>query len=538
MPVKIFFCYAHEDEALLKRLQAQLRPLRHSGRIEAWHDRDISAGTDWESEISIHLNQAQIILLLVSPDFINSDYCYGIEMQCALERHKQGLVKAIPVILRPSLWQETPLRDLQALPTDATPVISRQWHSLDEAFLDIADGIRKTVAQLALGNSNENQQIIDVPSPNKPAVINTIHEHQNVNQRKFPAQIEKAAVAAGLVLRCQLEKDFMLITQIRQKIYMLLEVEPTQSFPRMRMPLNFALVLDHSGSMKGAKLRNVKEAVKLVIDSLEPTDYISVVIFDDQSQVIIPSLPCNDKAGMKAAIDQILDAGGTTMSLGMINGFNELQRWNIPNAIKRMILLTDGLTYGDIDQCRQLAHDVAAAGIPIYTLGIGSDVDSDMLNDIAVVSGGEAEFIQNPVVVYNFFQQQVQSAMDVTIRNATLLLRLPTGVTPTRAVKVLPTITDFGPGVLSSDRQVTIPLGDLMKDQPLSIICELMVTSSRHAGLYRLAQTELTYDAPILGIVGNQIRLDSQIAFTTDANQSNMFNENVRNLVASVKDFS
>lgn len=87
MPVKIFFCYAHEDEAMLKKLKTQLRPLQRQGLInELWYDREISAGTDWEQEIVTHLNTSQIILLLVSADFIDSDYCYSKEMQRAIER--------------------------------------------------------------------------------------------------------------------------------------------------------------------------------------------------------------------------------------------------------------------------------------------------------------------------------------------------------------------------------------------------------------------------------------------------------------------
>src|SRR5438046_10329818 len=110
----------------------------------------------------------------------------------------------------------------------------------------------------------------------------------------------------------------------------------------VRMPLNFARVLDHSGSMKGAKLKNVKEAVKMVIDRLEPTDYISVVIFDDTSQVIIPSMPAADPVGMKAAIDRIQDAGGTAMSFGMARGLGELRKRSIPTPTNRMSLLTAG----------------------------------------------------------------------------------------------------------------------------------------------------------------------------------------------------
>src|SRR5581483_5990231 len=315
-----------------------------------------------------------------------------------------------------------------------------------------------------------------------------------------------------VTLAHQVGKEFMPVTGGSQLAYVLLEAKPTSMMAQVRMPLNFALVLDHSGSMKGAKLRNVKEAVKMLIDRLEPTDYVSVVIFDDTAQVIIPSMPANDKPGMKAAIDQIRDAGGTTMSLGMIQGLNELRRWNIPNAVNRMILLT----YGDAQRCRQLASDAAAVGIGIYTLGIGSDWDEDLLDVVGQTSasGQPAEFIRDPSDALNVFQQQVQSAVNVALRNATLIMRLPVGVTPKKAVLVLPYIKDLGQGVLS-DRQIIIPLGDLEKEQPQSVLVELML-DPRPEGLFRIGQAELTYDVPIAGLAGESVRDDIKVNFTSD----------------------
>ena len=125
-------------------------------------------------------------------------------------------------------------------------------------------------------------------------------------------------------------------------------------------------------------------------------------------------MSANDKPGMKAAIDKIQDAGGTTMSRGMTLGLNELHRWDIPNAIKRMILLTYGVTYGDTDRCRQLARDAAAAGISINTLGIGSDWDESLLDDIGQLSGGmPAEFIRSTADAMTIFEQQVQNALNL-----------------------------------------------------------------------------------------------------------------------------
>jgi Ca-activated chloride channel family protein len=331
-----------------------------------------------------------------------------------------------------------------------------------------------------------------------------------------------------VTLAHQLGKDFMPVTGGSQVAYALIEAKPTELMAQVRMPLNFALVIDHSGSMKGAKLRNVKEAVKMVIDRLEPSDYISVVIFDDTAQVIIPSMPANDRPGMKAAIDRIMDAGGTTMSLGMIQGLGELRRWNIPNAVSRMILLTDGVTYGDTDRCRQLARDAAAAGIAIYPLGIGADWDENLLDDIGQLSGGmPAEFIRTPADAMSIFEQQVQSAVAVAVRNAVLTLRLPAGVSPRKAVKVLPIIRDIDQSALS-DRQVVIPLGDLEKDTPQSVLVELMI-DPRPAGLFRIAQAELTYDVPIANLVGERIRDDIKVTFTTDPNEAAQVNPLVMN---------
>lgn len=331
-----------------------------------------------------------------------------------------------------------------------------------------------------------------------------------------------------VTLAHQVGKDYMPVTGGSQLAYVLVETKPTELMAQVRMPLNFALVLDHSGSMKGPKLQNVKEAVKMVIDRLEPTDYISVIIFDDTCQVIIPSMPARDPIGMKAAIDRIRDAGGTTMSLGMTQGLNELQRWKIPNAVNRMILLTDGVTYGDANQCRQLARQARSAGVSIYPMGIGQDWDEALLDDVGELSGGmPAEFIRRPEDAMLIFEQQVQSAVAVAVRNATLTLRLPAGVTPKKAVLVLPIIKDLSQTSLS-DRQVVLSLGDLEKDNPQSVLVELMI-DPRPAGIFRIAQAELTYDVPVANLVGESVADDIKVTFTTDANEAAQVNPLVMN---------
>lgn len=142
--IKIFYCYAREDEALRYQLENQLETLRRLGEIAPWHDRNISAGTDWRREIDAHLNTSDIILLLITPNFVRSDYCYSIEMQQALKRHEKGEASIVPVILRPVDWSELPIGYLQALPTDGRPVTT--WRNRDEAFANIGKGIRQVIA--------------------------------------------------------------------------------------------------------------------------------------------------------------------------------------------------------------------------------------------------------------------------------------------------------------------------------------------------------------------------------------------------------
>lgn len=141
--IKIFFCYARKDKLLREALESHLEALRRLGQITIWYDREILPGVEWKREIDTHLDTADIILLLVSPNFMRSNYCYGVEMRRALERHKAGDAWVIPVILRPIEWKETPIGDLQVLPANGKPITT--WRNRDEAFQDVAKGITEVI---------------------------------------------------------------------------------------------------------------------------------------------------------------------------------------------------------------------------------------------------------------------------------------------------------------------------------------------------------------------------------------------------------
>jgi hypothetical protein len=145
--IEVFFSYAHRDEALRNDLAEHLRLLERQGIITGWHDRRITGGTEWAGAIDDHLRTAQIILLLISSSFVSSDYCYDVELRLALERHEAGVARVIPVILRPVDWHSAPFGKLQALPKDGRPVT--RWRNRDDAFLDVARGIRAVAEEMA-----------------------------------------------------------------------------------------------------------------------------------------------------------------------------------------------------------------------------------------------------------------------------------------------------------------------------------------------------------------------------------------------------
>lgn len=146
-PLKVMLSYAHEDEDLKDRLDVHLTSLKRSGRVETWSDRKISPGAEWDDSIKNELNDADIILLLVSVDFLASDYIWKIEITKAMERHRNNEVVVIPIFLRPCDWQDMPFAVLQGLPKDALPVT--EFVDREAAFFQIAQEIRRVVEHIS-----------------------------------------------------------------------------------------------------------------------------------------------------------------------------------------------------------------------------------------------------------------------------------------------------------------------------------------------------------------------------------------------------
>jgi hypothetical protein len=147
-PIEVFISYSHnkKDAALREQLETNLALLKRQRIIDLWHDRRIGAGREWAGAIDEHLNSAAVVLLLVSPDFVASDYCYDLEMTRALERHDAGDARVIPIILRTTFWEGAPFARLQALPEQGRAIT--EWGNRDRAFTDVARGIHKAVQEI------------------------------------------------------------------------------------------------------------------------------------------------------------------------------------------------------------------------------------------------------------------------------------------------------------------------------------------------------------------------------------------------------
>jgi Ca-activated chloride channel family protein len=221
------------------------------------------------------------------------------------------------------------------------------------------------------------------------------------------------------------------------------------------------------------------------------------------------------------------------MSLGLEAGLAELQKFQTAGMVGRLLLLTDGQTWGDEDKCRDLAAQIGALGVPITALGLGDEWNEVLLDDLAAASGGQSDYIADPDQITKYFQQTLQTAQTTTIQNARIMLRLLPGVTPRAVYRVTPTIANLGYKPIG-EREVTVSLGEIPADGA-SILVDIMLPE-REAGTYRIAQAELQYDAPSQGITEAKLKIDIPLSFSADP-KAGVINPPIMNTVEKVTAF-
>ncbi|MBK9944987.1 MAG: VWA domain-containing protein [Kouleothrix sp.] len=340
-------------------------------------------------------------------------------------------------------------------------------------------------------------------------------------------------MAGEVNLRATLARPFLSVTGTPQVAYLLVEALPSQVVAQVRMPVNVSFVLDRSGSMKGDKIERVRRATARALELLDAQDLASVVIFDHRTEVLIPAGPVTNQRELKDKISRIRDAGGTKIAPALEKGLREVEKGG-PNAIRRMVLLTDGQTENE-KECLLRADDAGRMGVPITALGVGKDWNEDLLIDMANRSSGTADYIDQPDKIVAYFQNTVQRAQATAVHNAVLTLRLVQGITPRAVWQVIPLISNLGYRPVS-DRDVSVPLGELESGSGRTLLIELLV-DPRPAGQYRIGQAEVSYDVPVLNLQGERARADVVMTFTADQNLAAQVNAPVMNIVEKVSAF-
>src|SRR5260221_12699121 len=201
VPLEVFISYAHEDQALKDELCAHLSNLQRQGLIKTWHDGNILAGTEWEQQIIEHLTSAHLILLLISSDFMASDFCFSVEMQQAMARHQTNQARAIPILVRQTDWQHAPFSILQMVPTGAKPVAN--WSRRDDVFTDVVKGIRKAIEDVkengaTLSRAADTTSVESIPMPlwNVPSRRNSYYTGQEAILKYLHTTLKSDKAAA------------------------------------------------------------------------------------------------------------------------------------------------------------------------------------------------------------------------------------------------------------------------------------------------------------------------------------------------------
>jgi Ca-activated chloride channel family protein len=338
-----------------------------------------------------------------------------------------------------------------------------------------------------------------------------------------------------LNIRCVMSKDALTVSGAEQVAYALVDIKAMSSGQLRTMPANFGLVLDRSGSMDGEKMENLKEAAGYVVDHLNENDLVSVTVFDDQVETIIPNQPLKDREGVKSRLGSVIPRGGTQISDGLKAGLAEAGKGFSKDRVNRILLLTDGQTWDDEAACLTLADEAGRKGIAVTSIGLGEEWNEKLLLQLAERSHGNSHWIQNPIAILDAFRQEVEGAQSVAATNLSMTARMSPGIKPVKVYATMPMISDVSTKAVNG-QNIMADLGSLDSRRGQAMLIEARVPPQK-AGKFRLGQVEVTYDVPSRGIKGQSVKADLFVMFTDDAAAAAKVNAEVMNLVEKVSAF-
>jgi len=316
--------------------------------------------------------------------------------------------------------------------------------------------------------------------------LNNPAQRQKYNQQRTQPGRDQSST---LNLRAIASHKNLATMPEEQAYYVLLEATPAGDLPSSRLPMNLCLVLDRSTSMQGMRLQQVKEATRQIIDKLQPDDALSLVVFSDRAEVLLPGQRNIDKAMAKSVASTIQPSGGTEMLQGLSAGLKEVGRNKSDTSVNHIILLTDGQTYGDEQGCLEQSDWAGLHQISLSTMGIGSDWNEDLLDQMAARSGGTSTYIDSPRKVIDIFKDTVRNLGTVVARELVLTLDPSPGVRLEEGFQITPHIRRL------EVRGTKVALGPLGTGQGKSLLMEFRV-QNLPSGDQRLVRITIEGDVP------------------------------------------
>jgi Ca-activated chloride channel family protein len=275
-----------------------------------------------------------------------------------------------------------------------------------------------------------------------------------------------------------------------QVVYLLTDIYPEARVAptEQNANLNLTLVLDRSNSMNGTRMEKVKIASHQIIENMGPQDVISVISFADRAETIIPATYVNDRPALKARISMISPAGGTEIYQGLNAGVKQNMTFLGPRMVNHIILLTDGHTFGDQDQCLDLAKSAAKQGIGISAMGLGNDWNDEFLDELASKTGGNTMYINSASAVVHFLNDHVRSLENIFADRMYLAVAPASNVEIESAFKLSP-----HPQPLQVEDGI-IPLGALQYHRPISVLLQFQLPGNMNEGYQYIARLDVTGD--------------------------------------------
>ncbi len=353
------------------------------------------------------------------------------------------------------------------------------------------DEIRRAYRKYARRFHPDNNETAETPD-----MFRTIQEAYETlidpaARRKYDRWRQHQGLDRSSALHLQAVGSHKTLRAMRQEqaYYVCVDIMPRADLPTLRLPLNVCLVIDRSTSMQGMRLYQIKEAIRHIIDQLRSDDTLGLVVFSDRAEVMIESQSNIDSALAKSIVSTIQPSGGTEILQGIQAGLKEIQRRQDQNSVDHLILLTDGQTYGDEEGCLEQAKWAGANRIHFSAIGIGSDWNEELLDQMATLSGGTSIYIDSPDKVKHVFSETMHNLETIVARGLTMKLNLNSNISLHEVFQIAPHISRLH---TVGD---SIKLGALSANQEQMVLLEFRV-KGLPAGECRLMRITVEGDMP------------------------------------------